>query len=158
MNPPYPSSPPSTSARAFNGNVRPFSTYSSKLPSANGRPLPDMNGYSSKLPSSGDNGSSPSKPFSHISDLQANAVKGLSVDHSLNFLVNEAQRALSSADSLLDFRRPDLAYQDYLRAFEIVVNIIPRHADHPSLTGKRGPVEQTHKDLITVHHTSSIRN
>lgn len=94
------------------------------------------------------NGAHTPRIYAHIADLQARAVKDLSVDHSINYLVNEAQNALNNADTLLTFRRPDLAYQDYLRAFEIVVNIIPRHADHPTLTGKRAQTQNIHSNLI----------
>lgn len=127
MSPPYPSSPPKPSSSAFNG--RPISTSS------------DGNG-------------TPSKPLAHISDLQIAAVKDISVNHSFSKLVGEAQKALNSAETFVQFRRPDLAYQEYLRAFEIVVNIVPRHSDHPNLTGKRGPTQAVLQDLIKVYHLS----
>ena len=88
--------------------------------------------------------------MAHIDDLKTNAVRDLSLHHSLAYLVKEAQQSLSNADSLLSFRRPDLAYQDYLRAFEIAANIIPRHPDHPTLTGRRNAAQQAHTDLLKV--------
>lgn len=120
MSPPYPSSPPSTSPN--------FAAYSSRPPS-------NPNGQSSNNPHT-------ARVYPHITDLQSRAFKDLSVNHSINYLVAEAKTALSNANASLNFRRPDQAYQEYLRAFEIVVNIIPRHPDNPSLTGK-------HRDIQT---------
>ncbi|KAL1297827.1 hypothetical protein AAFC00_006356 [Neodothiora populina] len=137
MSPPYPSSPPSaTSSAAF--GLRPLSDSTSNHHAANGH---SSNGHSS-------NGHHAPKPYPHISDLQAAAVKDLHADHSLNFLIGEARTSLNNADTLLAFRRPELAYRDYLRCFEILANIIPRHRDQPDLARKHGHQFQAYNDML----------
>ncbi|EMC99695.1 hypothetical protein BAUCODRAFT_45097, partial [Baudoinia panamericana UAMH 10762] len=41
---------------------------------------------------------------------------------------------LEQANTLLNFRRPDLAFVEYLHASEIVINLIPRHKDYTHFT------------------------
>ncbi|GAB7355318.1 hypothetical protein MBLNU459_g5851t1 [Dothideomycetes sp. NU459] len=110
----------------------------------------DMNGSTSNtngtLNGAGP-GSASHKPFAHISDLQARATQGISVDKSINHLFSIADSSLKQADTFLEYRRPDLAYVEYLRAFEIAANVIPRHSSHPSLTN-RGTAYKVHQDLI----------
>ncbi|KAF1811882.1 cysteine proteinase [Eremomyces bilateralis CBS 781.70] len=67
----------------------------------------------------------------------------------MNFLVTEASQALSVSESLLTFKRsPDLAYIEYLVAYEIVVNRIPRHIDYITLQTDRGTLHRMYRDLV----------
>ncbi|KAF7192997.1 Ubiquitin carboxyl-terminal hydrolase 4 [Pseudocercospora fuligena] len=67
--------------------------------------------------------------FAHIDDLKADAQTGYSLTQSVSQLFSFAERSLQQAQSYIDFRRPDLAFVDYLRAYEIAVSVIPRHKD-----------------------------
>ncbi|KAM0723515.1 hypothetical protein Q7P37_000502 [Cladosporium fusiforme] len=67
------------------------------------------------------------KPYEHIQDLQARAQDGYSPGDSPAKLLNTAASALQEAKSLLDSRRPDLAFVEYLRAYEIAIDVIPRN-------------------------------
>ena len=68
--------------------------------------------------------------FAHIQDLQAQALTDFSRQQSLKQLHERADQALNQAKSYIDFRRPDLAFVEYLRAYEIAVEVLPRHKDY----------------------------
>ena len=72
--------------------------------------------------------------FAHIDDLKQQALGGFNPSGSVHQLIEDADRALKQADLILrTFRRPDLSYVEYLRAFEIVVEVIPRNKGWPDL-------------------------
>ena len=66
------------------------------------------------------------RAYDHIQDLQARAQDGYSEKDSLAKLLNTATNSLQHAEMLLGSRRPDLAFAEYLRAYEIAIDIIPR--------------------------------
>ncbi len=68
------------------------------------------------------------RAYSHIQDLRLLALTGFKRDGSVPQLLQDAETALGQSRSLLEFsRRPDLAYVEYMRAFEIVTEVIPHH-------------------------------
>jgi ubiquitin carboxyl-terminal hydrolase 8 len=66
------------------------------------------------------------RPFEHIQDLQARAQDGISDHDPPAKLLSAAAISLQQAKVLLDDRRPDLAFVEYLRAYEIAIDVIPR--------------------------------
>ena len=66
----------------------------------------------------------------HIKDIQATAIPDVQQDDSLKSLLQRAEAYIQSSQRAIDFRRPDVAYKDYLRGSEIVVHYIPRHRDY----------------------------
>ena len=79
-------------------------------------------------------GSGGERVYAHISDLKSDALSGLSKNssqsQSITNLFAQAERSLQDARTNIDFRRPDIAFVDYLRAYEIAVEVIPRHRDY----------------------------
>lgn len=69
------------------------------------------------------------RQFAHIEDLKAEALTGFSPSQSVSQLYDRAEKALGQAKYQVDFRRPDLAFVEYLRAYEIAVEVLPRHRD-----------------------------
>lgn len=69
------------------------------------------------------------RAYAHIDDLKNDALAGYSHNQSVGQLFNIAERSLQQAQSNIHFRRPDLAFVEYLRASEIAVQVIPRHKD-----------------------------
>ncbi|KAF2716669.1 cysteine proteinase, partial [Polychaeton citri CBS 116435] len=69
------------------------------------------------------------KPFAHIQDLQAKALAGYDAHSSISVLLRIVEQSLAQTQIFLDFRKPDLAYVEYLRASEIIINIVPGHRD-----------------------------
>jgi ubiquitin carboxyl-terminal hydrolase 8 len=66
------------------------------------------------------------RPYEHIQDLQARAQDGFSDQDPPAKLLGTAANSLQQAKILLDSRRPDLAFVEYLRAYEIAIDVIPR--------------------------------
>lgn len=66
-------------------------------------------------------------PYEHIQDLQARAQDGYNANDPPAKLLSTAAQSLQQAKSLLDSRRPDLAFVEYLRAYEIAIDVIPRN-------------------------------
>jgi ubiquitin carboxyl-terminal hydrolase 8 len=66
------------------------------------------------------------RAYEHIQDLQAKAQDGYSEQDSPAKLLQTAATSLQRAEMLLGSRRPDLAFVEYLRAYEIAIDIIPR--------------------------------
>lgn len=60
-----------------------------------------------------------------------------------------AQESLNQTKTAVEFKRPEYAYIEYLKAFDIVVNIIPIHRDYGALQD-RGEWSRSHKALIKV--------
>ncbi|KAL9084912.1 MAG: hypothetical protein Q9165_007865 [Trypethelium subeluteriae] len=83
----------------------------------------------------------------HILDLQARATQAINPYASISALLNQAWESARVAEVNADFRRPDLAYIEYLTASDIVLNAIPRHKDAPALQGDRGRLHRQNKDL-----------
>jgi len=50
----------------------------------------------------------------------------------------------------VSFKRPDLAYIEYLVSSDIMINLIPRHKEYPSLNGDRGDLHRLYKALLKV--------
>jgi ubiquitin carboxyl-terminal hydrolase 8 len=69
-------------------------------------------------------------------------------------LLQKADTSARQADAHLEFRRPDLAFIEYLAAFTILVNLVPRHKDFPELNKRRGELWQLNAGLKAVCHMS----
>lgn len=67
------------------------------------------------------------QPYEHIQDLQSRAQEGYNESDPPAKLLSTAAQSLQQAKSLLDSRRPDLAFVEYLRAYEIAIDVIPRN-------------------------------
>lgn len=99
--------------------------------------------YPSTTPSSTHAGE---RVFAHIDDLKAQAREGYNPYSTIPTLLNVAETALNQAHAHnTTFRRPDRAFVEFLRASDIVVDIIPRHKDYPSVINSVDHPEQTHK-------------
>ena len=74
-------------------------------------------------------GTGPGRVFPHIDDLKRESSPSYPPDTSLINLLHDADGCLKSSRNALDFGRPDFAYKDYLKSYEIAVNTIPRHSE-----------------------------
>lgn len=98
------------------------------LPIGNNAPrgLPDG---SIKARSNGANGE---RVFAPIGDL-LNAQPGESKDVAMRKLLEAGERYAAQAETLIDFRRPDNALEEYVRAFIIATQVIPHSREWPDL-------------------------
>lgn len=90
---------------------------------------PPRNGSTGGNMNGGGGGGGGDRVFVHIQDLQTEALSTFSITQSIGHLLQHAEQALQQAKAHIDFRRPDHAYMNYIRAFEIAVNVIPSHRD-----------------------------
>ena len=70
------------------------------------------------------------KIYPHIKDIIREATSTTHFDGSLPQLLTEVENCVATARSSVEFRRPDMAYKNFVRAYEIAVNNIPRNRDY----------------------------
>lgn len=72
------------------------------------------------------------KPFPHVKDLVAQAQAQSLFDPStpLSRYLEQAETSLRLAQTSLSFGKADVAFREYLKSSEILLNIIPRHKDY----------------------------
>ncbi|KAJ8131090.1 hypothetical protein O1611_g2535 [Lasiodiplodia mahajangana] len=86
------------------------------------------------------------EPFRHIDDIVS---VGVDLDpHATIRKVLEAGDAhMQQAITYKAFGRPDLALQEYIKAFTIAVDKVPKHKDYPSLKSDRGDLNRRYQAL-----------
>ncbi|KAI9843989.1 MAG: ubiquitin-specific protease doa4 [Thelocarpon superellum] len=87
------------------------------------------------------------KRYPHLDDLVARSTPDLDLHAPMRALLHKADICAKQADTHLDFRRPDLAYTEFLTASTIVVELVPRHKDFPSLSTSHGELWNLNKAL-----------
>ncbi|KAH9885040.1 hypothetical protein F4778DRAFT_519734 [Xylariomycetidae sp. FL2044] len=86
--------------------------------------------------------------FRHINDLVSVSVD-IDPHTPLRKLLETGHAHMRQAITYNEFRRPDLALQEYLRAFTIAVDKVPKHKDYPSLRSDRGDLGRLYGALKT---------
>jgi len=94
------------------------------------------------------------RPLMHIKDVWVRAQQGIPHDGSLEKLLMLAQDCLNSAQSSLDFKRPDIAVADFLKANQIIAVLVPSHPDSMILHDRPRLAEQK-KMLCKVYKPST---
>ncbi|KAE9963599.1 hypothetical protein BLS_009129 [Venturia inaequalis] len=92
--------------------------------------------------SSTSNGGLPPDGHRHIDDLLAEAERrARDLQHlPIGHLINSAKDSARYAESLADYRKRDQAYVEYMFAYELIVNIIPRSRDFVALSSQKHSV------------------
>jgi len=85
--------------------------------------------------------------FPHLDDLKM-ARPDVNLRSPIRTILQEGEKLAKQADTSLDFRRPEFAYQDYVKAVYVVKEVIPRHKDFPSLQDDRPDLHRTHIGLV----------
>src|SRR5947209_2532295 len=107
--------------------------------------------YRNSIPSSargswGDNGSS--QGYMQLQDIMVTAQPDVDRNTPVNLQLEKAEGYISSSNRAIEFRRLDLAYKDYLRGYDVVVNYIPRHKDFGFYCDTRRGWESRYKSLL----------
>lgn len=84
--------------------------------------------------------------FLHLDDLLASK-PNVDMNWPIRRLLQEGELLAKQADTHLDFRRPDVALQEYIKASIVAVELIPRHKDYPSLHADRGDLHRLYSGL-----------
>jgi ubiquitin carboxyl-terminal hydrolase 8 len=95
-----------------------------------------------------------SRVFAHIDDLLA-AQPDVNALAPIRRLLTEGESYAKQADTHLDFRRPDIALQEYIKASTIIVDLVPRHKEYPELKSDRGDLYRSYAGLqkrINIQH------
>lgn len=85
--------------------------------------------------------------YSHIDDIMSVRPQ-VDINSSIRKILQDADLLSRQADTHLDFRRPELALQEYLQASIIVAETIPRHKDYPDLQTNNGDLHRAHTGLM----------
>ncbi|KAF2760187.1 cysteine proteinase [Pseudovirgaria hyperparasitica] len=65
----------------------------------------------------------------------------------LGHLLTVAHDSAKQADIFETYRRPDFAYTEFLVASEIILNLVPRHKEYPTLQADRGRFHRLYREL-----------
>ncbi|KAI1454418.1 cysteine proteinase [Annulohypoxylon moriforme] len=87
-------------------------------------------------------------PYRHIDDLVSVGVD-LDPHTPLRKVLELGDSHMRQAMTYSDFGRPDLALQEYIKAFTIAVDKVPRHKDYPSLKSDPGHLNRLYNALKT---------
>ena len=68
-------------------------------------------------------------------------------------LLNRAQQAATQANSMVDFQQIDHAYVQYMISCDILLNLIPRHRDFPSVNNGNS---EWHRSYISIRKVSIL--
>ncbi|KAI9702921.1 MAG: ubiquitin-specific protease doa4 [Candelina mexicana] len=90
----------------------------------------------------------PEGSYPHIRDLVSRGSPQVDVNTPIKTLLRLADISARQAENHLQLRRLDLAYVEYLTASNLVVDLIPRHKDAPSLNADRGELWRMNKSII----------
>ncbi|KAK6855379.1 ubiquitin carboxyl-terminal hydrolase [Apiospora arundinis] len=124
------------------------------MPSASATVASRANGFPTPPSANGHGGRR--GPLPHIDDLTSVAVN-LNPHTPLRKFLEVGDKHMRQAITYNDFRRPDLALQEFITAFTIAVDKIPKHKDYPSLKTGNGDLSRLYNALkanITNHCTT----
>ena len=93
----------------------------------------------------------------HLKDIMATAVPDVDRNTPLNVQLDKAEGFINSARASVEFKRPDLAYKEYLKGYELAVNYIPRHKDYGFFCDTNKKWEARHRSLLErVRHMEGM--
>ncbi|KAG9229206.1 ubiquitin carboxyl-terminal hydrolase-like protein [Amylocarpus encephaloides] len=87
------------------------------------------------------------REFAHLDDLTA-ARANVSINSSMRTLLQVGDSCARQAETHLDFRRPDFALEEYIKATTIAIELVPRHSAFPDLQSERGELHRLHTGLL----------
>lgn len=98
-------------------------------------------------PRDGGAGNGSGKVYRHVKDIIKDAQPKSDVNTPLPQCLTEAEAALQLARSSQDFGRPDVAFKNYMKSFEIAVSLIPSHKDYGFFCGNNQHWRERHHTL-----------
>ena len=100
--------------------------------------------------SNGNPGKAPPRIYPHIKDLNAEAQKRVKMCQAampVRTLLGQAQASVTRVKTDATYNRQDLAFVEYVVSSEILLNLIPKHKDFPSIKTDRGQYGQLYTTL-----------
>lgn len=96
------------------------------------------------------------RAFPHVKDIVAQAQPTFDPSIPLTEYLKQAETSLKTSQTSLSFGKPDIAFREYLKASEILLNIIPRHKDFGFLDFNNQKWSQANKNAR--HVVASMSN
>jgi ubiquitin carboxyl-terminal hydrolase 8 len=90
----------------------------------------------------------------HLDDLKS-ARPVVDINWPIRRIILDAELFAKQADTHLDFRRPDLALEEYIKASILITEVIPHHKEYPSVQatgGEWSPAYTRLKTKIQAQH------
>lgn len=91
----------------------------------------------------------------HLDDLKS-ARPVVDINWPIQKIIRDAELFAKQAETHLDFRRPDLALEEYIKASILVTEVIPHHKEYPSIQAMGGDLNHVYTGLkmkIQTQHT-----
>jgi ubiquitin carboxyl-terminal hydrolase 8 len=85
--------------------------------------------------------------FPHLDDLTS-VQPNVDINWPIRKILQDAELLAKQADTHLDFRRPDLAVEEFMKAYIIATEYIPHHKDYPSLSGSQSELHRSYMGLL----------
>ncbi|KAI0100234.1 hypothetical protein GGR51DRAFT_532909 [Nemania sp. FL0031] len=140
---------------AHSGTATTLGTSEMTLNTRNNTSQPAWGGSASGIANGGNHGTR-KEPFRHIDDIVSVSVD-LDLHATLRKVLEAGDAHMQQAISYKAFGRPDFALQEYIKAFTIAVDKVPKHKDYPSLKSDRGDLNRLYHALrvkITNHEVA----
>lgn len=99
-------------------------------------------------PTNGHHGSGRKEPYPHVDDLTSVTVD-LDPHTPLRKVLETGDGCMRQALTFSDFGRKDLALREYIKAFTIAVENIPKHKDYPAVKNDRSDLGRLYVALKT---------
>lgn len=86
-----------------------------------------------------------SRILPHLDDLKG--TPDYDINRPIRRIIQDAEMCAKQFETQIDFRRHDVALQEYLKACTLVVEVIPYHKDYPSLPAGSGELHRAYNSL-----------
>lgn len=93
-------------------------------------------------------GSGRKEPYAHVDDLTSTTVD-LDPHTPIRKVLEIGDSSMRQALTFSDFGRQDLALREYIKAFTIAVETIPKHKDYPAVKSDRNELSRLYNALKT---------
>lgn len=85
--------------------------------------------------------------FPHLDDLTS-VKPDIDINSPIRKILQDAELLAKQADTHLDFRRPDIALQEFIKSYILATEIIPRHKEYPSLSSSQSEINRSYMGLL----------
>ena len=94
--------------------------------------------------------------FPHLDDLTS-VRPNADINWPIRKILQDAELLAKQADTHIDFRRPDIALEEHIKAFILATEFIPHHKDYPSLSGSQSELHRSYMGLLKRLKAQSSR-
>jgi len=95
--------------------------------------------------------------YKHLEDLNATRPSNVDKNTSIRKLIKHGEEFAKFADTQMDFRRPDMAYQAHIQASVIASELITQNQEYPSMRQQKGDLYREYTGLLKRLQTQSAR-